>query len=115
MKGSEARPEGGGGGEFELTIAVPIYLALGPARRQINASPDEESGIGELLSTMGVRRPGLRIVSFEMPAKERSVPQAQPLAGPSLSRVELTRSASSPAGEPSTCRAGCYRSPLVSW
>ncbi|KAL7411126.1 hypothetical protein BDY24DRAFT_417461 [Mrakia frigida] len=37
----------------------------------INATPDEKAGLGELLLTMGVRRPGLRILSFEMPGKER--------------------------------------------
>jgi DNA excision repair protein ERCC-4 len=37
----------------------------------VNASPEEESAIGEELGTMGVRRPGLRIVGYEMGKKER--------------------------------------------
>ncbi|CED82579.1 Structure-specific endonuclease ERCC1-XPF, catalytic component XPF/ERCC4 [Phaffia rhodozyma] len=38
----------------------------------INASPDEENGIGELLGIMGVRKPGLRKITHEMPSKERN-------------------------------------------
>lgn len=40
---------------------------------QVNATPAEEAGIGELLSTLGVRRPGLRVLTYEMGSKERSV------------------------------------------
>ena len=72
MRGNKrgGQTEGRNGRAHLHPLARPPPL---PAADQINASPDEESGIGELLSTMGVRRPGLRIVSFEMPAKERSV------------------------------------------
>jgi hypothetical protein len=38
---------------------------------QVNATPNDESGLGEQLSTMGVRRPGLRVVGFEVDAKAR--------------------------------------------
>lgn len=41
--------------------------------KQINASPDEENGIGELLGSMGVRKPGLRKITHEMLTKERFV------------------------------------------
>jgi len=62
-------------GNIELT-STAFFLFFPPS--QINATPDEEAGLGELLSTMGVRRPGLRIVSFEMPGKERSVFSCSP-------------------------------------
>lgn len=41
--------------------------------QQINATPAEETGIGELLSTLGVRRPGMRVLTHEMTSKERCV------------------------------------------
>jgi DNA excision repair protein ERCC-4 len=37
----------------------------------VNASQEEESAIGEELGTMGVRRPGLRIVGYELGKKDR--------------------------------------------
>jgi DNA excision repair protein ERCC-4 len=37
----------------------------------VNASQEEESAIGEELGTMGVRRPGLRVVGYEMGKKDR--------------------------------------------
>ena len=39
----------------------------------VNASQEEESAIGEELGTMGVRRPGLRVVGYEMGKKDRCV------------------------------------------
>lgn len=39
----------------------------------VNASPEEESAIGEELGLMGCRKPGLRVVGYEMGKKERSV------------------------------------------
>jgi DNA excision repair protein ERCC-4 len=39
----------------------------------VNATPEEESAIGEELGIMGCRRPGLRIVAYETPRKERCV------------------------------------------
>ena len=39
----------------------------------VNASPEEESAIGEELGLMGCRNPGLRIVGFETGRKERFV------------------------------------------
>jgi len=37
----------------------------------VNASQEEESAIGEELGMMGVRRPGLRVVGYEMGKKDR--------------------------------------------
>lgn len=37
----------------------------------LNASPEEESAIGEELGVMGCRKPGLRIVGYEMGRKDR--------------------------------------------
>lgn len=39
--------------------------------RQINAHPEDEAGMGDELSIMGVREPGLRILTYEMGVKER--------------------------------------------
>lgn len=39
----------------------------------VNATPEEEAGIGEELGIMGCLRPGLRTVAYEMPKKERRV------------------------------------------
>ena len=37
----------------------------------INATQDEELGVGEQLGLLGCRNPGLRIVGYEMPKRER--------------------------------------------
>jgi DNA excision repair protein ERCC-4 len=37
----------------------------------INATPSEETGIGDELNIMGCRKPGLRIVTYEMSSKDR--------------------------------------------
>jgi len=37
----------------------------------VNASPGEESAIGEELGITGCRRPGLRVVGYETPGKDR--------------------------------------------
>ncbi|KIJ56197.1 hypothetical protein M422DRAFT_198890 [Sphaerobolus stellatus SS14] len=39
----------------------------------VNATAEEENGIGQQLGVMGVRNPGLRVVDFEMTSKERQV------------------------------------------
>ena len=39
----------------------------------VNASPEEESEIGEELGIMGCRKPGLRVVGYETGSKERCV------------------------------------------
>jgi DNA excision repair protein ERCC-4 len=39
----------------------------------VNARQEEELGIGEQLGLLGCRDPGLRIVGYEMPKKERQV------------------------------------------
>ncbi|PWN52772.1 hypothetical protein IE53DRAFT_311477 [Violaceomyces palustris] len=36
----------------------------------VNASQDEETGIGEELTTLGVKRPGLRVIHHEMSSKQ---------------------------------------------
>ena len=37
----------------------------------VNASQEEEAAIGEELGTMGVRRPGLRVVGYDTGKKDR--------------------------------------------
>lgn len=37
----------------------------------LNASPEEETAIGDKLGIMGCRRPGLRIVGYEMGKRDR--------------------------------------------
>ena len=37
----------------------------------VNATPEEEPAMGEELGIMGCRKPGLRIVGYETPSKER--------------------------------------------
>lgn len=37
----------------------------------VNARPEEEAGIGEELGILGVRKPGLTVVQYEMGKKER--------------------------------------------
>jgi DNA excision repair protein ERCC-4 len=37
----------------------------------LNASPEEETAIGDELGIMGCRRPGLRIVGYEMGKRDR--------------------------------------------
>ena len=39
----------------------------------INATPEEESAIGEELGIMGCRKPGLRVVGYEIGSKDRYV------------------------------------------
>ena len=50
----------------------------------VNATPSEETGIGDELNIMGCRKPGLRIVTHEMGSKDR-----YEVAG--LPRLYLTR------------------------
>jgi DNA excision repair protein ERCC-4 len=37
----------------------------------VNASPEEEAAIGEELGIMGCRKPGLRVVGYEVNSKDR--------------------------------------------
>lgn len=39
----------------------------------VNATSEEETAIGEELGIIGCRRPGLRVVGYETPSKERYV------------------------------------------
>ena len=41
----------------------------------VNASAEEEASIGEELGVMGCRKPGLRVVGYEMGKKDRYVRQ----------------------------------------
>lgn len=55
------------------TISTILKVYDGPKNLVIlvNATQEEETGIGEELTTLGVRRPGLRTIHHEMPAKQR--------------------------------------------
>lgn len=55
-------------------ISTILRLYDGPNNLVIlvNATTEEEVGIGEELTTLGVRKPGLRAIHHEMPAKQRS-------------------------------------------
>ena len=48
------------------TWASPFCLVL-----LVGATPADEAGMGEELSVMGYRDPGLRLVTFEMDRAER--------------------------------------------
>jgi DNA excision repair protein ERCC-4 len=50
---------------------LQLYDAPGCLVLLINASQDEELGIGEQLGLLGCRNPGLRIVGHEISKKER--------------------------------------------
>ena len=50
---------------------LQLYEADGCLIALVNAMQDDELGIGEQLGLMGCRNPGLRIVGYEMPRKER--------------------------------------------
>lgn len=58
-----------------LRKIVASFLALQSDPRRlvliINADPQEEDGIGDLLSLMGVARPGLRVVNFDIGSSQR--------------------------------------------
>lgn len=61
---------------FHTIICTLLQLYDGSARLVLvlNAGADEESAIGEQLGVMGCRAPGLRIVGYEVPKRERCVP-----------------------------------------
>lgn len=52
---------------------LQIYDARANLVLLVNASPEDESAIGEELGILGCRKPGLRIVGFEKGKKERCV------------------------------------------
>ncbi|KZO94381.1 hypothetical protein CALVIDRAFT_224105 [Calocera viscosa TUFC12733] len=54
-----------------LCTLLKIYDAPSSLVLLVGASPEEEAGIGEELGVMGVRRPGLRTVDYEMGRAER--------------------------------------------
>lgn len=54
-----------------VSSIMKIYDASTNLIILVNASSEEEEGLGEELTTLGVRRPGLRVVSHEMGAKKR--------------------------------------------
>ncbi|EJD34490.1 hypothetical protein AURDEDRAFT_188995 [Auricularia subglabra TFB-10046 SS5] len=54
-----------------LCTLLKIYNSPQTLVLLMNASQDEENGIGHLLGLMGCRNPGLRVVTYEMNRKER--------------------------------------------
>lgn len=54
-----------------VCILMQIYESPQNLVILVNATPSEETGIGDELSIMGCRRPGLRIVTHEMNSKDR--------------------------------------------
>nr|WJN24990.1 single-stranded DNA endonuclease [Pseudozyma pruni] len=55
-----------------VSTVLRIYDSPNSLVILVNATSEEESGIGEELTTLGVRKPGLRAIHHEMPAKQRS-------------------------------------------
>ncbi|KIM21371.1 hypothetical protein M408DRAFT_80635 [Serendipita vermifera MAFF 305830] len=64
-----------GGLGLRKIVCTLLQLYDSPQRLVLllNATPAEESGIGDDLSIMGCRKPGLRVVTFEMSSKDRQV------------------------------------------
>lgn len=54
-----------------ITTLLSIYHSPQNLVLLVNATPEEEAGIGEDLGVMGCRKPGLRVVGYEMGRKER--------------------------------------------
>jgi DNA excision repair protein ERCC-4 len=52
---------------------MKVYETEGSIVLLVNATPEEESEMGEELGIMGCRRPGLRVVGYEIGSKDRSV------------------------------------------
>lgn len=57
----------------DLVLVVRLLCSTGGdvAESQVNASPADEAGIGDELGIMGVRDPGFRILTYEMPITQR--------------------------------------------
>ena len=62
-----------GGLGLRKIVCTLLQLYESPQRLVLlmNATPAEESGIGDELSIMGCRKPGLRVVTYEMSSKDR--------------------------------------------
>jgi DNA excision repair protein ERCC-4 len=56
-----------------ITHLLKLYDAQRNLIIVVNATPSDEAGLAEDLSNLGVRRPGLVQVGYEMNAKQRSV------------------------------------------
>lgn len=56
-----------------ITTLLKIYDSPQSLVLLVNATPEEESEIGEELGIMGCRQPGLRVVDFELASKDRCV------------------------------------------
>lgn len=56
-----------------LCTLMKIYDSSESLVLLVNATPEEETAVGEELGIMGCRKPGLRIVGYEMAKKERCV------------------------------------------
>ncbi|KAJ7722820.1 hypothetical protein B0H16DRAFT_346228 [Mycena metata] len=50
---------------------MKVYSTPGSIILLVNATPEEESEIGEELGIMGCRKPGLRVIGYEVGSKER--------------------------------------------
>ncbi|KAK7042132.1 ERCC4 domain-containing protein [Favolaschia claudopus] len=61
-----------------ICTMMKVYDTPGSTVLLVNATPEEESEIGEELGIMGCRKPGLRVVGHEIGSKER---QSMYLAG----------------------------------
>lgn len=56
-----------------ITHLLKLYDAQRNLVIIVNASQSDEDGLGEDLSNLGVRKPGLRQVGYEMNAKQRYI------------------------------------------
>ena len=56
-----------------ICTLMKIYESAQNLVLLVNASQEEESAIGEELSLIGCRKPGLRVVGYEINNKERCV------------------------------------------
>ena len=54
-----------------VSVLLSIYHSTQNLVLLVNATPEEESGIGEDLGVMGCRKPGLKTVSYELGRKDR--------------------------------------------
>ncbi|KAF8201952.1 hypothetical protein K438DRAFT_1821001 [Mycena galopus ATCC 62051] len=57
-----------------ICTLMKVYETEGSTVLLVNATPEEESEIGEELGIMGCRRPGLRVVGYEIGSKDRRTP-----------------------------------------
>lgn len=70
-------------------IAAVLKIYDGPRNLVVvvNATPDEEASLGEELTILGAGKPGLRVVGYEMGAKQRLVIQVREEEKDAASRI----------------------------